>query len=112
MLITELAFPTHRGPLTALYNTSWCLGSITAAWCTYGTFRIPSAWSWRIPSLLQALPSLIQVVGIWWIPDSPRWLIDRGRIDEARMLILKHHCGGDADDPLVEFEVFESEFEG
>lgn len=28
VLITELAFPTHRGPITSLYNSSWYLGSI------------------------------------------------------------------------------------
>jgi MFS family permease len=32
LLITELSFPTHRGPLTSLYNSSWYLGSIVAAW--------------------------------------------------------------------------------
>jgi MFS family permease len=61
LLITELAFPTHRGPLTSLYNSSWYLGSIVAAWATYGTFRINNDWSWRIPSLLQGLPSILQV---------------------------------------------------
>lgn len=53
VLITELAFPTHRGPITSLYNSCWFLGAIVAAWTTYGTFRIQNTWSWRIPSLLQ-----------------------------------------------------------
>jgi len=30
VLITELAFPTHRAPLTSLYNSSWYLGAIIA----------------------------------------------------------------------------------
>ena len=60
ILITELAFPTHRAPITSLYNSTWYLGSIVAAWTTFGTFRILNTWSWRIPSLLQGLPSIIQ----------------------------------------------------
>lgn len=109
VLITELAFPTHRAPLTSLYNTSWCLGSIIAAWVTYGTFRIPTTWSWRIPSLMQALPSVIQLMFIWFIPESPRWLVDHGKEDQARAILRKYHCGGNDEDPLLEFEMLESE---
>lgn len=110
MLVTELAFPTHRAPLTALYNTSWCLGSIVAAWTTYGTFRMANNWSWRIPSVLQALPSAIQLIAIYWIPESPRWLIDHGKFAQARAVLQKFHCEGNASDPLLEFEMIESKF--
>ncbi len=50
LLITELAFPTHRAPITSLYNTTWYLGAIVAAWATFGTFSLDNSWSWRIPS--------------------------------------------------------------
>lgn len=106
-LITELAYPTHRAPLTALYNSSWYLGAIVAAWATFGTFRIDNTWSWRIPSLLQGLPSLLQICLIWFIPESPRWLVNKGKLEEARRVIGRHHCNGDMDDPLIEFEVQE-----
>ena len=38
--ILETAFPTHRGPLTGLYNSLWNAGSFVAAWVTYGTFTM------------------------------------------------------------------------
>ncbi|KAJ9111167.1 hypothetical protein QFC20_002661 [Naganishia adeliensis] len=104
LLITELAFPTHRGPLTSLYNSSWYLGSIVAAWATFGTFRIQNDWSWRIPSLLQGLPSVLQVALILTIPESPRWLMDKGREEAARKVLVKYHCGGDESDPLAAYE--------
>ncbi|KAG8726105.1 hypothetical protein FRC12_023704, partial [Ceratobasidium sp. 428] len=53
LLVSEVAYPTHRAALTSLYNSLWFSGSIVAAWSTYGTFRIPNNWSWRIPSALQ-----------------------------------------------------------
>ncbi|TXT06102.1 hypothetical protein VHUM_03575 [Vanrija humicola] len=109
ILITELAFPTHRAPFTALYNTQWYLGSIVAAWTTYGTFRMASNWGWRIPSLLQGLPSIIQFFLIWSIPESPRWLIAHGRKDDAVAFKTKYHCNGDSSDPLIAFEVDEIE---
>lgn len=107
ILITELAYPAHRAQLTSLYNSSWYLGSIIAAWTTFGTFRIDSSWSWRIPSLLQGLPSVIQVILIFFIPESPRWLVANGKEALATRVICKHHCGGDTTDPLINFEIQE-----
>ena len=49
-LITEIAHPAHRSTATALFNTSYALGSIIAAWTTFGTFRIDNSAAWRIPS--------------------------------------------------------------
>lgn len=65
-LITEIAHPHQRTTATALFLTSYALGSIVAAWSTLGTFRIENSAAWRIPSGLQAFPSVIQLLGIWW----------------------------------------------
>lgn len=56
LLITEVCHPQHRAVFTTIYNTTWYIGSIIAAWLTYGTNRIDNQWSWRIPSIAQALP--------------------------------------------------------
>ena len=65
LLIAEVVHPQHRAIFTTIYNSTWYFGSIIAAWLTYGTFKIESAWSWRIPSMVQAAPSVIQLVAIW-----------------------------------------------
>lgn len=39
-LITEIAHPAHRATATAMFNTTYSLGAIVAAWSTFGTFRI------------------------------------------------------------------------
>lgn len=84
------------------------MGSILAAWVTYGTFRLNNTWSWRIPSALQGVPSLIQIILVFWlVPESPRWLVSHGRIPEARAILLKWHCNGDETDPLIDFEMHE-----
>ncbi|TXT10533.1 hypothetical protein VHUM_02038 [Vanrija humicola] len=107
ILITELAFPSYRAPFTALYNTQWYLGSIIAAWTTFGTFRMTNNWGWRIPSLLQGLPSLIQFAMIWIIPESPRWNIANGKTEAAVKFIAKYHCDGNQNDPLIACEIDE-----
>ncbi|KAH6987114.1 general substrate transporter [Ilyonectria destructans] len=109
ILITELAYPTHRGKLTALYATSFYLGSIIAAWCTYGTFKLDTDWSWRIPSMLQGLLPALQLLAVFFLPESPRWLVAHGRRTEARKILVKYHAGGDENSALVNFEMAEIE---
>ncbi|KAH6879892.1 general substrate transporter [Thelonectria olida] len=106
-LIGELAYPTHRPIITAVYNTTWYWGAIVAAWSTYGTFRMSSDWSWRIPSLLQALVSIIQLLAIYFVPESPRWLIANGRTPEATKILSKHHSGTEEPTELVMLQVAE-----
>ncbi|KIM33341.1 hypothetical protein M408DRAFT_153058 [Serendipita vermifera MAFF 305830] len=104
LLISEVAYPTHRAPLTSLYNSLWFSGSIVAAWTTFGTFRIDSDWSWRVPSALQGLSSVIQLLFVWFLPESPRWLINKGRDEQAKNIIARWHADGDISHPIVAFE--------
>ncbi|KAL4934861.1 general substrate transporter, partial [Aspergillus oleicola] len=79
-LLTEVAYPTHRGKLVSFYLVTWPLGSLIAAWITYGTFKMSdSSWSWRIPSAMQCFFSLIQAILSLFAPESPRWLIYQNR---------------------------------
>ncbi|KAK9234151.1 general substrate transporter [Lipomyces kononenkoae] len=105
-LVTELCHPKERATITAICNTCWFIGSIVAAWVTFGTLKIESTWSWRIPSLLQMLPSLFQICTIWFVPESPRWLISHDRPDEALEVLKRYHGGGEETD-LVKLEFSE-----
>lgn len=105
VLINEIAYPTHRGIVNALYNCGWHAGSIVAAWVCFGTRTMDSSWSWRLPSLLQiALPALA-TPGLISVPESPRWLISMGRTDEARSILTACHGGGDESSALVAHEL-------
>ena len=108
-LLGELGYPKERAILTALFNSSYFVGSIVAAGITYGTTVIPSNWSWRIPSLLQAAPSLLQITLVFMIPESPRWLISKDRRDEAFNILAKYHAEGDATSALVQAEMAQIE---
>lgn len=63
-----------------------------------------SNWAWRIPSILQAAPSVFQFTFIWWVPESPRWLISKGRNEQAFAVLAKYHANGDHSSKLVQFE--------
>jgi len=131
ILITELAYPTHRGIVTSLYfstyvsmpdvryfcpsnlvtdhSTMQYIGAIIAAWTTYGTFRIPNNYAWRIPSILQAAIPFGQICLAWVVPESPRWLVANGRTEQARRVLVTYHGAGDNTSPLVAFELKEIE---
>ncbi|KAH6887708.1 general substrate transporter [Thelonectria olida] len=102
-MVSELSHPKDRVTITAICNTCWFLGSIAAAWITYGTRTIPSTWSWRIPSLLQLAPSVIQLSTIWFLPESPRWLISNDRDSEALAALARYHGDGEETE-LVKLE--------
>lgn len=63
-----------------------------------------TSWSWRIPSLLQGAPAIAQIILLWWGPESPRWLVAKGREPEALQTLAYYHADGDDTDPLVLYE--------
>jgi MFS family permease len=71
-LIGELAYPKERPIMTSLFNVSYFVGQIVAAAICFGTNNIESNWAWRIPSLLQICPSLLQLTFVLWVHASIR----------------------------------------
>jgi MFS family permease len=69
LLVAELVHPQHRAIYTTIYNCTWYFGSIIAAWTAFGTDKLgpTNNWAWRIPTILQALPSCLQMIFIWYV---------------------------------------------
>lgn len=107
LLIAELVHPQHRAVYSTIYNTLWYLGSLIGAWVSFGTNNIAGNWAWRVPCLLQAIPSLFQIFFIWFVPESPRWLIAKGKHAQAKAILTKYHASGDENDELVSVEYHE-----
>ncbi|KAF2496670.1 hexose transporter [Lophium mytilinum] len=106
-LTTEIAHPKHRGQVTALFQAIWYWGAIVSACVTLGTLFLDSSWSWRLPCLLQGLFPSIQLLGLFIVPESPRWLVSKNRKAEALAVLARYHANGDAEDELVKYEFSE-----
>ncbi|KAF2212457.1 hypothetical protein CERZMDRAFT_106187 [Cercospora zeae-maydis SCOH1-5] len=106
MLITEIAYPTHRGIASALYNTGWYAGGTVGAFVTFGTRNMVGNWSWKIPTILQVLIPLIALPGLILAPESPRWLVSVDRVEEAREVLYRAH-GGHESAALIDHEIVE-----
>jgi len=49
----------------------------------------------------------VQLVLLFMVPESPRWLMSRGKDEKALQILAKYHANGDMDDPMVRFEYAE-----
>ena len=47
---------------------------------------------------------MIQLAFIWWVPESPRFLIANDKQDQALQMLAKYHANGNVNDATVQFE--------
>lgn len=84
-LVSEYAPSRVRGRFIVLLESFWGLGWIVAACIAY--FFIP-VYGWRMAFLIGALPALYVCLIRLHMPESVRYLLTRGRVDEARQIVL------------------------
>lgn len=80
-LVAEVAPARRRGRMIVLLESFWAYGWILAA--LIGFLVIPTL-GWRVAFLIGGLPALYVIVLRRHLPESPRYLIRRGRLAEAR----------------------------
>lgn len=105
--VAEIAPSPWRGPVVALYNSLWLVGAILAAGIANATGPMDSSLSWRLPLIIQVVPSSIVILFCLFLPESPRWLIANDRTEEAQKILTKYHASGDPTHPLVAYEIVE-----
>jgi len=88
--ISEVAPTEHRGKLTGLNEVAIVIGALTAFAINaiIGYFWGHVTDIWRYMLLVQVIPSMCLLIGMWKAPESPRWLISQDRKQEA-LAILK-----------------------
>lgn len=84
-----------------LLNDFYYVGALIAAGITLGTGQWQSTWAWRLPSLFQGIFSLLCIVILPFIPESPRWLVHEGYFETARLTVAQANADGDVASPVV-----------
>lgn len=103
LLIAETAPPDIRGALGFLQQVMITLGILLAYITNYlfaPTFLGIIGWRWML--LFGAAPAAVLAAGTYFLPETPRWLIEKGRIEEARNVLLRLRARTDVDDELEE----------
>jgi sugar porter (SP) family MFS transporter len=101
---SEIAEPRIRGRLVSLQQWSITWGIMIQYFIQFGCSYIDGKASFRIPWGLQAIPAIILSLGMIWFPESPRWLIDNHREEEALEILADLHAHGDKNNELVQLE--------
>ncbi|KAG9254045.1 MFS quinate transporter QutD [Emericellopsis atlantica] len=88
--ISETAPPSIRGRLVGIFEIASQGGGMLGFWINYATSQtIPDASlaQWTIPLALQLLPGVLLASGIFFCPESPRWLARKDRFDKAESVL-------------------------
>ncbi|KAF2102097.1 general substrate transporter [Rhizodiscina lignyota] len=96
--LTEVAHKNNRGLLSGLTACSLASGYVVCSWVGFAAFFSSNqVLQWRLPLALACVSPLITLSGIYWIPESPRYLVWAERKEEAWTVLRRLHH--DASDP-------------
>ncbi len=94
LYIAEAA-PAHiRGRLVSLNQMAIVSGILLSYLVNWGlSFNALTGWRWMFA--VAAIPSVAFLVALFFVPESPRWLAERGRVEDARAVLRRIHHDGD-----------------
>jgi SP family arabinose:H+ symporter-like MFS transporter len=103
LYIAEIA-PAHaRGKLVTLNQMAIVIGMLVAFMSNYALAQLPrDNWRWMFG--LGAIPAVALCISLLWIPESPRWLLQRGRRQHAGKVLRQVSPGSDVEGALAEIE--------
>ncbi|KAJ5643313.1 uncharacterized protein N7484_005820 [Penicillium longicatenatum] len=104
MYVSESSSATKRGQLVLVEGVFALSGLAIASWVNFGMFYTTGSVSWRFPIALQLVFIIIIVSLTPWLPESPRYLVKKGRIEEATT-IMARLLGLPEDDTQVSKEI-------
>lgn len=98
-----------RGITTASVNLWIDLGQFMSNGVIRGTGNRTDAYAYRLPFALQWIFPIILLIGLPFAPESPWWLVRKGRIDDARKVIMR--LGGPTIDAGMQLEQIQDTIE-
>jgi MFS transporter, SP family, arabinose:H+ symporter len=100
MYVAEVAPPGNRGMLVAVYQLTIVLGILCSYTINYWLHDAENNWRWMFAT--GTVPSVLFFIGLFFIPESPRWLYKAGRKADALKVLTR--VGGEA---LAKIEISE-----
>lgn len=86
-LLAEFSPRRWRGPLLGAFVAMWFVGAAAAYIVGEVLLHVDNGWRWMLASA--AVPAILIVLARLGTPESPRWLLKKGRVDEANAVLQK-----------------------
>jgi len=121
LYISEISVARYRGSLVTLYQLAITIGFMAAYLANYGllvysesislTGNNAGLWSkifvaepWRAMLGMESLPALLFFVILFFIPESPRWLVTKSKESSAHKILQRIYSSGEADNQIMELK--------
>jgi SP family galactose:H+ symporter-like MFS transporter len=101
MYISELAPARVRGSLVSVNQLAITVGIVVSYLVDYA---FSGLGAWRMMLGLAAVPSIILALAMWRLPSSPRWLVARGSMDKARIVLGRIRRSSEIDAEVKEIQ--------
>lgn len=108
--LAEYAPPSIRGRLVGFFDMFIQVGTLVGFWINYGIESTleSNRFQWQLPVFVQFFPAAILMIGIFWVPESPRWLLMKDRRDKAIKNLVWLRTVPE-DHPYLQFELSQIE---
>ena len=87
LYLSEISFKEKRGQMVSLYQLAITFGILFSYLINF--FCADFQYNWRLMFLFGAIPSFLLLISIFYLSDSPRWLVLKGDIDKAKNILAK-----------------------
>jgi len=109
LYLSEIAPTEIRGAISSLNQLMIVVGILVAY---IVNALLASSGAWRLMLGLAVIPSVVLLIGMYFMPETPRWLVSRDRDDEARDVLRRTRDDEAAERELREIKEVESDEEG
>ena len=106
LYLSEIAPTEIRGAISSLNQLMITVG-ILLAFIVNALLANSEAWRWMLG--LAVVPSIVLFIGMYFMPETPRWLVSRGREDEARDVLMRSRSEQEAENEIREIKEVERE---
>jgi sugar porter (SP) family MFS transporter len=102
MYVAEVAPKKVRGMLVSIYQLTIVIGILISYLINYGLYGLENDWRWMFAT--GVVPSVLFFIGLFFIPESPRWLYLKGHKEESRAIVTRLVGASNADWEIQEIE--------
>lgn len=104
--MSEISPPHSRGLLVGLQGNCIVIGYILSSCAALGFHFVDESYQWRLNFIISTTVALALLISLVFLPESPRWLVEHGRQEEAGKILDRiHRTSADPDGKIAHAEI-------